>query len=172
MFNTCYALTEVPFFDTRAVTTMNGMFVSCRSLRTIPPFNVGLVTNVASMFFNCFALEAIPSLNLGSGVTTFSSFAQNCQSLETVGTISLTGPTSSTGLNNIFTSCTSLSRLGGTNARFTHTIANCKLSATELNNYYTNLPTVTGQTLTVSGNWGVATDNISIATAKGWTISG
>ena len=56
--------------------------------------------------------------------------------------------------------------------KFTHTIANCKLDATRLNAYYTALPTVTSQTLTVTGNWGTATDNPAIATAKGWTVTG
>jgi hypothetical protein len=56
--------------------------------------------------------------------------------------------------------------------RFTHSILNCKLSAAALNSYYTALPTVTGQTLTVTGNWGTATDNPAIATAKGWAVTG
>ena len=38
---------------------------------------------------------------------------------------------------------------------------------------YTNLASgVTAQTITVTGNWGVATDTPSIATAKGWTVTG
>jgi hypothetical protein len=56
--------------------------------------------------------------------------------------------------------------------KFTHTIANCKLSGTALNAYYSSLPTVSAQTLTVTGNWGTATDDPAIATAKGWTVTG
>ena len=29
-----------------------------------------------------------------------------------------------------------------------------------------------GQTITVSGNWGISGDNPALATAKGWTVSG
>ena len=46
------------------------------------------------------------------------------------------------------------------------------MSNTELNAMYTALPTVTGQTVTVTGNYGTASDNPAIATAKGWTVTG
>ena len=29
-----------------------------------------------------------------------------------------------------------------------------------------------GETITVTGNWGTATDNPTIATAKGWSVTG
>jgi hypothetical protein len=51
--------------------------------------------------------------------------------------------------------------------------SNCNLSATALNNIYTALPTITPpQTITVTGNWGTALDDPTIATAKGWTVTG
>ena len=56
--------------------------------------------------------------------------------------------------------------------KFTHSIGSLKLSAAQLNAYYTALPTVASGTLTVTGNWGTATDNPAIATAKGWTVTG
>ena len=46
------------------------------------------------------------------------------------------------------------------------------LSASALNEIYTNLPTKTGQSLTVTGNWGTSGDDPTIATAKGWTVTG
>jgi hypothetical protein len=48
----------------------------------------------------------------------------------------------------------------------------CKLGATELNEIYTNLPVVVGQTITVSNNVGTTGDDPTIATAKGWTVTG
>ncbi len=51
--------------------------------------------------------------------------------------------------------------------------ANCMLSATELNAIYTALSaTGAGKTITVSGNFGTANDDPTIATAKDWTVSG
>jgi hypothetical protein len=53
--------------------------------------------------------------------------------------------------------------------------ANCKLSAADLNEIYTNLADLTGltgQTITVTGNYGTAGDDPTIATAKNWTVTG
>lgn len=46
------------------------------------------------------------------------------------------------------------------------------LSSAALNEIYTNLPTVTGQIITVTSNYGIDGDNPAIATAKGWTVTG
>ena len=72
----------------------------------------------------------------------------------------------------MFDICNSVSRIQAKEFKYTFSVANCKLGATELNEIYTNLPTVTGQTITVSGNYGTATDDPTIATAKGWTVTG
>jgi hypothetical protein len=45
------------------------------------------------------------------------------------------------------------------------------MGPTALNNLYTSLQTA-ARTITVTGNWGTASDNPSIATAKGWTVTG
>jgi hypothetical protein len=72
----------------------------------------------------------------------------------------------------MFTSCFSLARIEAKEIKFTFSVASCKLSNTALNEIYTNLPTVTGQTITVTDNYGAPTDNATIATAKGWTVTG
>ena len=74
--------------------------------------------------------------------------------------------------SNFATNCSSLERSLATNTDLTISYANCKLSSTALNEIYTNLATVTAQTITVSGNYGVTGDNPAIATAKGWTVTG
>jgi hypothetical protein len=72
----------------------------------------------------------------------------------------------------MFTNCNSLARIEAKDFRFTFSLQNCKLSAAALDEIYTNLPTVTGQTISVAGNYGVSGDDPTIATAKGWTVSG
>jgi hypothetical protein len=99
------------------------------------------------MFTNAHALQAVPLLN--------------------VSTVSNAG-----GFASAFTPCRSLSRIEAKNFRFTFSVASCKLSATALDEIYTNLPTVSSQTITVTGNYGTATDNPAIATAKGWAVTG
>lgn len=63
-------------------------------------------------------------------------------------------------------------RIAAKDFRFSFSVAFCKLSAAALNEIYTNLPTVVGQTITVSNNYGTTGDNPAIATAKGWTVTG
>jgi surface protein len=123
------------------------MFDSCNALETIPLFNTAAVTNMASMFQSCFSLKSVPAL-----VTT--------------------AVTSAGNFSSMFNLCTSLSRIQAKDFRFSFSISSCKLSATALNEIYTNLPTVTGQQITVSFNYGTASDNPAIATAKGWTVTG
>jgi hypothetical protein len=96
----------------------------------------------------------------------------NCSSLQSISGLNGNSTTASFGYSTMFGTCTSLQNISATNMKFTHTVGNCKLSASALNAYYTALPTVTSQTLTVTGNWGVVTDNPAIATAKGWTVTG
>jgi hypothetical protein len=57
--------------------------------------------------------------------------------------------------------------------RFSFSVASCQLSAAALNEIFTGLPVVTGQMITVTGNYGVggAGYNASIAIAKGWTVA-
>ena len=125
------------------ITDMNNMFNNCSSLTTIPLLNISSVTDMNNMFYGCQSLTTIPLLNT-SLVTDMSSMFYSCYNLKRI-----QSPIS-----------------------FTNKLSNFKLSSTELNEIYTNLPTKTGQTLTVTGNWGTASDNPAIATAKGWTITG
>jgi hypothetical protein len=95
-----------------------------------------------------------------------------CGSLQTVLALNTTAVISSANFSNMFANCNSLSRIQAKDFRFTFSVANCKLSAAALNEIYTNLPTVTGQTITVTGNYGTTDDNPTIATARGWTVTG
>jgi hypothetical protein len=171
MFSGCFALTSVPRFVMTANQLTTTMFQNCRSLKSIPRLSLTALTNANSMFAGCLSLESVSNLGLGLVLTSVTSMFSGCTALRSIGILSFTAVTSG-NLANTFLNCNSLSKLGVRSIRFTHSIANCKLSAAELNNYYTNLPTITSQTLTVTGNWGVDTDNISIATAKGWSVTG
>ena len=65
----------------------------------------------------------------------------------------------------------SLGRFRGTGAKVTFSVTSLLMGATELNELYTNLATVTAKTLTASGNYGYAASDKTIATAKGWTVA-
>ena len=169
MFNTCRSLKSVPLFNTVAVTNMQQTFSSCLNLQTVPLFNTAAVTNMQQTFTGCIPLQTIPLFNTAA-VTNMAGMFTDCSGLVAIPALVVTAVNDAFG--QMFQTCNSLSRIEAKNFRFTFSVASCKLSATALNEIYTNLPTVTAQTITVTGNYGTATDNPSIATAKGWTVTG
>jgi surface protein len=171
MFSACSSLTSIPLFNTAAVTVMSSMFVNCSSLTTVPLFNTANVTNMGSMFQNCSSFTSVPLFNTAN-VTAMNSMFNTCTSLTLVPALVTTAITSSSSFSSMFSTCPSLTKIEAKDFSFTFSVANCKLSAAALDEIYTNLPTVTGQTITVSGNYGTAGDDPTIATAKGWTVSG
>ena len=193
MFQYCSSLQSVPLFNTANGTGFANMFNGCPSLQSVPALNTANGTNFASMFQNCPSLQSVPLFNTTNG-TNFTSMFQNCYSLQSV---PLFNTTNGTGFANMFNSCTSLQSVplfntaNGTNftamfggcyslqsaalngTRYSIDYSNAMLSPAELDAIYTALGTAAGaQTITVTGNWGTATDNPSIATAKGWTVAG
>jgi hypothetical protein len=192
MFNSCPSLRTIPLLNTAAGTTFSSMFSNCTSLQTIPLINTAAGTGAPfqNMFQTCTALQTIPLLNT-AGATSFISMFQSCTSLQTIPLINTAGGTS---FQNMFDSCSSLQAVPalvttsgtsftsmfnacpslkvGTLTGTTRTIsyASCELSGTELDAIYTALGDGTGQTITVTPNWGTATDTPSIATAKNWTV--
>jgi len=184
MFSSCGALISVPLLDTSNVIAMNGgpnngIFTNCYSLQTVPLFNTSKITSFQYMFQSCTNIGSIPPFDTSAvtGTTAFTQMFLNCVSLQQIPDINFNRAaiTSSGSYTSLFNSCQSLSKLNlspGNGPKFTFSVASCKLSAASLNQLYTSLPTVTGQTLTVTGNVGIAGDDPTIATQKGWTISG
>lgn len=151
LFNSCYSLEELDLsgWDVSSVTNMNGIFASCFSLRdlNITGWDTSAVTNATNMFASCFALDKIPALNL-SAVNTITGQA-------------------------FCGSSSSLTRMQATGINVSVNVANCMFGAAALNEIYTNLSNSgAGKTITVTGNYGTASDDPSIATAKGWAVTG
>ena len=195
MFNGCYALRNVPLFDTSNVTNMGGMFVVCTSLSEVPLFNTNKVTNMSSMFNGCYILRKVPLFNTvlvttmssmfaycynlhevpaftTTAVTNMSSMFYFCRSLREVPALDCSAVSSAANLNSTFVNCSSLSRVKATGFKYSLNVQNIVLGAAELNELYSGLATVVGQTITVTGNPGVGGDDPTIATAKGWTVTG
>jgi surface protein len=170
MFNNCTSLQSVPLFNTSAVTNIGGMFQSCPSLQSVPLFNTSAVTNMGSMFRDCVSLQSVPLFNT-SAVTNISLMFFGCFSLQSVPAFDVSAVSSSANFGSMFVNCNSLSKMQATGFNFTFSLASCKLSGPQLDAIYTALPTVSGQTITVTGNWGTATHDPTIATAKGWTVT-
>ena len=171
MFNGCIKLISMPPFNTAAVTSMQQTFVNCSSFTTVPLFNTAGVTNMQQLFDGCANLVIIPLFNTAS-VTNMTATFRNCPSLSSIPALNVSAVPSSGALASMFLNCNSLSRIQAANFNYTFSVANCKLGATELNEIYTNLPVVVGQTITVSNNVGTTGDDPTIATDKGWTVTG
>jgi hypothetical protein len=198
MFNGCFSLKTIPLLNTSSATTTRSMFSQCFSLKTIPPINTTLVNDFFGMLTQCRSLKTIPLLNTNSGVQFTAMFQDctilqtvpiftfnvnfqidnmfaNCTNLQEVPAFNLTLMITSGGLNNTFSGCPSLKRCSFINIRRTIRFANCMLSATELVEIFNNLVTTTGETITITGNWGASLltpAQRAIATGKGWTITG
>jgi hypothetical protein len=170
MFRFCHSLQYVPNYNLSSCTNFNTMLGDCFSLERAPFLNTSAATQMINMFFGSPNIKYVPDYNT-SNCTAMGEIFRGCNLLEEYPAFNLNAVSSSANLNNQLFQCFSVKRHRGTGARFTHSIANCHLSNTALNEYYTNLPTVTGQTLTVTGNWGAATSTTSIATAKGWAVT-
>lgn len=193
MFSACTALTTVPTYVTALVTDMASMFSGCSSLRTAPPFaDTTKVTTMNGMFASCGALQACPAYNLTACVSTSSMFT-GCASL--VSATALTNTSLVTTINQMFQSASSLQAvsldltsctitpnafLGTvlrsavlTGLRFGISVSGNLLDAAALDALYTSLGTSAGaQVINVTGNPGTTGDTPSIATGKGWTVTG
>ena len=179
MFSGCISLQTVPLFNTAAVTTMNGMFTSCTNLIYVPIFNTAALTDMSSMFTSCNSLTAVPAFNTLK-VTLMSSTFNGCSNLTTVPNLSTNAVTSMTSM---FAGCTNLTYIPALSAgtvgsggfvtmfgtpslvkgamlgtAFSISYAGSKLSQGELESIFLNLaPNVSGQTITISTNWGADT---------------
>lgn len=168
MFNGCQALRTVPFFDTSNVTNTAAMFNGCLSLLSVPEFNLTNCVNAASMFSTCYIIASIALVNT-SKITLAGSFASNCNSLQNLsmdmsGVVSIAAP---------FASNQMMRSVILTGLRYTVAVNGNQLGATALDALYTSLGTAVGaQVVTVTTNPGTTGDTASIATSKGWTVTG
>ena len=179
MFNSCYSLQSINLssFNTAAVTNMSIMFYYCSSLQSLnlSSFNTVSVTNMSNMFNSCYSLQY---LNLSSfntsAVTNMSYMFNNCYSLQSLNlsNTNVGAVTSISNFVNFATGTVSLIKCRIPQAKWSFSVANNPLSASELNLLFGDLATVTGQTITITGCTGSATCDRTIATNKGWTVVG
>ena len=101
----------------------------------------------------------------GGGVITAGSAGSGTQSATILPLAAITNA------GTAFSSCGSLADIENCAIPVTFSVASCNLSAANLNVIYTSLPTVSGQTISRTGNIGSGSDTTSIATAKGWTVA-
>jgi hypothetical protein len=103
------------------------------------------VLTATNMYNNCYSLRELPAASVG-GITT---------------------------VTTMFSGCIGLARVQYAGFNVTIDFTACNLNATALNEIFTNLSASgAGKTITILNNPGAATCTRSIATTKGWTVSG
>lgn len=186
MFMFSSKIQNVPNFNLSSATTTAGMFRLCSSLLYLPDFNVSKSTNLNLMIGQCPSLLRAPNLTLGTAGITFATNAfenmfLNNFAMDQVPSYDLRGVSSGSGFANIynamFSGCNNISTIGITGFNHNINVSGCRLSGTALNELYTSLAVVGAsgsatKTITVSNNWGAATDDPNIAIAKGWQVTG
>lgn len=169
MFTSCTDMEYAPLLDTGKSLNCSSMFQGCVSLRELPLLNTSSVTNFSTMLTGCKLIVEIPLLDTHLG-TTFNSMFSSCTGLCKVPALIVTAGTSFT---NMFSGCIALKSVEIVGAAFNISVSNCMLSSAALDALYTNLASgVVAKTVTVSSNWGTTGDTPSIATSKGWTVTG
>ena len=195
MFSSCIALTSVPLFNTANVTSIGSMFQGCTGLKSVPLFNTAKVTDMGSMFSSCVSLMSVPLFNT-SKVLNFSNMFNGCSTMRSMPQFVLQpviGTLNASAYSNTFRDCSGVAIIPafniasrGNTTIYTSmfaslgalhsflatgidqniSIGGVRLGIDELNTVYTNLATVVGKTITVSGHWGAikATVTGSIAT--------
>ncbi len=197
MFNSCTALTTIPQFDTSKVANIQYMFYFCRSLAQIPTLNMASVSTIGGAmyaFFNCNSLAKNEMYGIRSSIDY-----SNCKlsgaelnniytNLAGLGTRSISGATGN-GTEVTYTTTTAHSYQVGQLITVTglspsgFNVSNVVVTAVPSNVQFRVTNTTTGSstgtgtanggssaTITVTGNYGIATHNPSIATSKGWTV--
>lgn len=176
-FNNCYSLTYMTFPAgslQSSLTSISAAFFGCANLKRVvwPDDSLGSVTNASNLFTGCNSLTYayFPNGALVS-VTNISTMFSTCSALTWVrfASGSLGSVTSAT---SPFNACNALRRIENFGCPITVSLQDCNLGPAELDEIYTALPSVTSKTITVTGNWGISGDTPSIATAKGWTVTG
>lgn len=180
-FNNCYSLSSVKLPTSWGnVNKIQSLFSGCYSLvKVVLPTSYGNITSCNTVFYGCVSLRQVDNIEyVGSTVNQgdFYAFLQDCEVLTGVITIgsrlSRIGIYGSSGYLMKITGI----RLTNPNSTFTSSpnvnISYTSLDATALNTLFGDLPTLSGKTINITGCPGAATCDRSIATAKGWTVTG
>jgi hypothetical protein len=194
MFQNCYNIKEItlPGSVSSNATNYSVLVQNCNSLQTLtlPSTRTSLMNNITGMFQSCGNLTTINNLDkVGSLTATPLVSANMTSTTSTFGTtvlqsLSFSCPFSTLTLNgvaanssNMFNRLNSLRLLNTGAGQWTGgspqiNVSYSDLSASALNQLFTDLTTISAKTINITGCTGAATCTRSIATAKGWTVTG
>jgi len=166
MLATTPKLTDMPSLNTSNATVLQFMF-QASGIVNYQAINCSSTNSLYRMFYRNTGLINLNFLSNTSSVTNFRGLVRECTTVQTMSGIDWS---SATNMLNTFYNAYNLRRIEGGNIPITFTISGCNFEATEIDELFTDLPTVSGKTVTVSNNPGSSTCTTTIATNKGWTV--
>ncbi len=169
-FDSCSGLVECLFDTTTfdSITSAASMFSGCQALPSLT-ISLAACTSLSSAFRTMGSLTRLEITSLGA-VTTIADMCNSDFVLREVIFPSASWAGSLATTTNAFASCISLSRTANLYSPVGFTLPG-RHAAAQLDEVYTNLPSVTA-TIVVTGNYGTTGDDPTIATGKGWTVTG
>lgn len=181
MFAGCYSIETVKLPTSwGSVNNAGYMFQNCYNLAYITLPTGTTITTASNVFVYCYSLKTITNLDsLGStsSQSDFSAILRDCENLQQ--NISINARLSAFGAYGAsgYTLKLTSIRLTNTGSTFGGTspqvdVSWTNLDATALNTLFGDLPIVTSKTINITGATGAATCTKSIATGKGWTVTG
>jgi hypothetical protein len=179
MFMLAPSLRKVGNLDTSKGTNFSQMFNNT-NLPSMPNFNFTSGVTFTRMFFGTnILLQKFPASAFPKG-RDFTEFFYGTSNLIEVDTMDFSGITvGSTAANagpflNLFTTGNAIQSLKIIGCQKSINISNQNLCAANLNYIFENLVDVTGTgaTINITNNWGTAQCNRTIATSKGWVVTG
>ena len=178
-FSGCISLKTLNLLPTSNVTTMSSMFAGCTNLIALPDFDTGKVNSLYSFLNKCSNIKEFPNINT-SNVTNMGFMCSECGSLTT---IPLLDCGKVTQMIYVLYGCKSLTNLGGfkdlkisVTGQFIDQAPN--LTIESLMNVINNVYDLTANGLSgQSLKFGqtnlnkLTSEQIAVATAKGWTLT-
>lgn len=184
MFNQCTSLISVILpASWGGLINVSYMFYNCWSLTklTLPAeYFSGASLNAFSFLSQCYSLREVVNLDYLGSVTAqanLDSCMKDCEQLtQNVSISSLVSKFGMYGASGKLLKITSI-RLPNAGALYAGTspqvnVSYTSLAAAALNALFGDLPVLSGKTIQITGCPGAATCDRSIATAKGWTVTG
>jgi hypothetical protein len=172
----CYQLETAEFVGTSNVTDFYQAFRSCEKLRGFT-LDTSSGTNMYQMFYNNYNLKNNQAGFDISNVTNVGQLFNGCSTLEKLENLDFSSVSSASNIVNAFSSMASLRKVSGfTGPSYTHTFISTPLEPDSIRNIFYGLPTVVGQTITLTNtsgilSGGVTAGDIQVATDKGWTVT-
>lgn len=189
----CHTLKKCDTYDFSSALDCRGIFYNNYLLEEIPRnLDLSSATNTENLFRHCDSLSYIDvNLPLTTNIGYFTYTGKNLERINIIAPLATAGVNAFTypygGLNKLKQLTGDLSSMGDNQSILTYATVLSKLLITHnnslslqklnmsgqaLDDLYNYLPTVSGKTINITNNRGAGEDTPSIATAKGWTVTG